>query len=94
MTWIIELFFGPTVPENPNYEIIQDVTSLFPWWYPPFVMACMVLFLTLLWAAHRKKFGDNFPGQQHCDRSAGRLIPMTPDPNRGREPNRGLWIKS
>jgi len=31
-----------------------------------------------------KKIGDNFPGQQHCDRSAGRLIAMTPDPNRGR----------
>ncbi len=62
MTWIIEFLFGPTVPENPNYEIIQDVTSFFPWWYPHFVMACMVLFLILLWAARRKKSTPVSPG--------------------------------
>ena len=62
MTWIIEFLFGPTVPENPNYEVIQDVTSLFPWWYPHFVMACMVLFLILLWAARRKKSTPVSPG--------------------------------
>ena len=55
MTWIIEFLFGPTVPENPNYEVIQDVTSLFPWWYPHLVMTCLLLFLILLWAAHHKK---------------------------------------
>jgi len=62
LTWIIEFLFGPTVPENPNYEIIQDVTSLFPWWYPHLVMACMVLFLILLWAARRKKSAPVSPG--------------------------------
>lgn len=55
MTWIIEFIFGPTVPENPNIEVIQDVTNLFPWWYPHSVMACMFLFLILLWAARQKK---------------------------------------
>jgi len=50
------------VPANPNYEVIQDVTSLFPWWYPHFVMACMVLFLILLWAARRKKSAPVSPG--------------------------------
>ena len=55
MTWIIEFIFGPTVPENPNYEVIQDVTNLIPWWYPHFVMGCMMLFLILLWAGYQKK---------------------------------------
>jgi hypothetical protein len=40
-----------------------------------------------------KKIDTGFPGQQHCDRSAEKLALMTPDPNRGRGPYRGLWIK-
>jgi hypothetical protein len=75
LTWIIELFFGPTVPENPNYEIIQDVTSLFPWWYPHFVMACMVLFLTLLWAAHRKNSATISPGNSIAIEAPGDSSP-------------------
>ncbi len=62
MTWIIEFLFGPTAPENPNFEVIQDVTSLFPWWYPHFVMTCMLLFLILLWAAHLKKSATGSSG--------------------------------
>ena len=62
MTWILEFLFGLAVPENPNFEVIQDVTSLFPWWYPHVVMACLVLFLILLWAAHRNKSATVFPG--------------------------------
>jgi hypothetical protein len=50
------------VPDNPNYEVIQDVTSLFPWWYPHVVMACMLLFLILLWAARQKKSATVPPG--------------------------------
>ncbi len=62
MTWIIEFLLGPTVPENPNYEVIQDITSLIPWWYPNFVAGCMVLFLVLLWAGYHKKSGKINPG--------------------------------
>lgn len=63
MTWILEFLFGPAVPENPNYEVIQDVTNLVPWWYPHFVVGCMLLFMILLFAMHRRK--------------AARIIPVT-----------------
>ena len=55
MKWILEFIFGPAVPENINYEVIQDITSLIPWWYPHFVAGCMALFLVLLWAGYHKK---------------------------------------
>ncbi len=61
MTWILEFLFGPAVPENPNYEVIRDVTNLVPWWYPHFVMGCMVLFLILLFAMHRRKTAGMIP---------------------------------
>ena len=55
MTWILEILFGPPVPENPNFEVILDITSLIPWWYPHFVMGCMLLFVILLWAGYHRK---------------------------------------
>ena len=61
MTWILEFFFGPAVPENPNFEVIQDVTSLVPWWYPHLVVGCMILFLILLFAGHRRKSARTVP---------------------------------
>ncbi len=61
MKWILEFIFGATVPENPNYEVIQDITSLIPWWYPHFVTGCMILFLVLLWARHQKKAAGILP---------------------------------
>ncbi len=61
MTWILEFLFGPAIPENPNFEVIQDVTSLIPWWYPHFVMGCMLLLLALLFARHRKKTAPIVP---------------------------------
>ena len=61
MTWILEFFFGPAVPENPNFEVIQDIASLVPWWYPQLVMGCMLLFLILLWAGHRRKTARTIP---------------------------------
>ncbi len=57
MAWLLEQLFGPSVPENPYYEIIQDITVLVPWWYPHFVVGCTLLFLILLWAGHRSHTG-------------------------------------
>ncbi len=54
MTWILEFLFGPAVPENPNFEVIQDVANLVPWWYPHFVVGCMLLLLALLFARRHK----------------------------------------
>ncbi len=53
MAWLLEQLFGPSVPENPYYEIIQDITGLVPWWYPHFVVGCTLLFVILLWAGYR-----------------------------------------
>ena len=61
MTWLLEFIFGPAVPENPNYDVIQDITSLVPWWYSHFVAGCMALFLILLWAGHRRKTARMIP---------------------------------
>ena len=61
MTWILEFLFGPTVPENPNYEVIQDVTNLVPWWYPHLVVGCMLLFMILLFVGHRRKTARIIP---------------------------------
>ncbi len=41
------------MPENPYYEIIQDIMGLVPWWYPHFVVGCTLLFVILLWAGYR-----------------------------------------
>ena len=27
INWVLEQLFGPNVPENPNYEIIQDFST-------------------------------------------------------------------
>ncbi len=61
MTWLLEFIFGPAVPENPSYEIIQDIASLVPWWYLHFVAGCMALFLIFLWAGHRRKKARMIP---------------------------------
>ncbi len=55
MTWLLEFIFGPAVPENPNYVVIQDIASLVPWWYSHVVAWGTALFLILLWAGHRRK---------------------------------------
>ena len=52
MAWVLEKIFGPSVPENPYYDIIQDISNLVPWWYPHFIAGCALLFLILLWAGH------------------------------------------
>lgn len=57
MPWVLEQLFGPNVPENPNYEIIQDISSLVPWWYPHIIAGCTILFLILLWANKRRRTG-------------------------------------
>ncbi len=57
MAWVLEQLFGPNVPENPHYEIIQDISSLAPWWYPHFIAGCTLLFLILLWANNRRHKG-------------------------------------
>ena len=61
MAWILEFLFGPALPENPNFEVIQDVTSLVPWWYPHLVVGCMILFLILLFAGHRRQTARTIP---------------------------------
>ncbi len=61
MTWLLEFIFGPAVQENRNYDVIQDIASLVPWWYPHFVAGCMALFLILLWAGHRRKTARMIP---------------------------------
>lgn len=55
MTSILEFIFGPAVPDNPNYEVIQDIASLIPWWYPHLIAGCMLLLLTLLWVGYCRK---------------------------------------
>ena len=72
MNWILEFIFGATVPENPNYEVIQDITSLIPWWYPHFVMGCMILFLALLWARHHRKAAGMLPATETRSKRRGR----------------------
>ncbi len=54
---VLEQLIGPNVPENPNYEIIQDISSLVPWWYPHIIVGCTILFLILLWANKRRRSG-------------------------------------
>ncbi len=65
MSWVLEQLFGPNVPENPNYEIIQDIPSLVPWWFPHIIAGCTILFLILLWANKRRRMG----GQRSSDES-------------------------
>ncbi len=57
MAWVLEQLFGPSVPENPYYEILQDITGLVPWWYPHFIAGCTLLFVILLWAGYRRHAG-------------------------------------
>jgi Flp pilus assembly pilin Flp len=57
VNWVLEQLFGPNVPENPNYEIIQDISSLVPWWFPHTIAGCAFLFLILLWANNRRGMG-------------------------------------
>ena len=54
MNWIFEKLFGPSVPENPYYEVIQDISNLVPWWYLPLIAGCTILFVILLWANRRR----------------------------------------
>ena len=54
MPWVLEPLFGPSVPENPNYEIIQNISNLVLWWYPYIIAGCTILFLILLWAKKRR----------------------------------------
>ena len=68
MPWVLEQFFGPNVPENPNYEIIQDISSLVLWWYPYVIAGCTILLLILLWAKKRRRRRTNFflqPGRRN-----------------------------
>ncbi len=57
MAWLLEQLFGPSVPENPYYEFLQDITNLVPWWYPHIIVGCTLLFLILLWASYRSHTG-------------------------------------
>ena len=61
MTRLLEFIFGPAVPEDPNYMVIQDIASLVPWWYLHFVAGCVALFLILLWVGHRRKTARMIP---------------------------------
>ncbi len=55
MVWVLEQIFGANVVENPYYEIMQDIASLVPWWYPHFIAGCTLLFLILLWDSRRRR---------------------------------------
>jgi hypothetical protein len=67
MPWVLEQLFGPGVPENPNYDIIQDISSLVPWWYPHIIAGCTILFLTLLWANKRRRTGGRHSSGEPLD---------------------------
>ena len=54
MAWLLELVFGPSIPENPHYEVIRDITRIIPWWYLHAVAACALLFVLLLWTRYRR----------------------------------------
>ncbi len=77
MTWLLEFIFGPAVPEDPNYVVIQDIASLVPWWYSHFVAGCMALFLILLWAGHRRKMTRMIPATAMRSKHRG----TRPDPH-------------
>ena len=67
MTWILEILFGPNVPENPYYEIIQDISNLIPWWYPHIIAGCTLLLLILLWANNRRSKGGQHTSDEPLD---------------------------
>ena len=67
MAWVLEQFFGPSVPENPYHEIIQDISSLVPWWYPHFIAGGTLLFLILLWANNRRHTGGRHSSAEPQD---------------------------
>ncbi len=67
INWALEQLIGPNVPENPNYEIIQDIASLVPWWYPHIIVGCTILFLILLWANKRRRTGGQHSSGEPLD---------------------------
>ncbi len=67
INWVLEQLIGPNVPENPNYEIIQDISSLVPWWYPHIIVGCTILFLILLWANKRRRTGGQHSSGESQD---------------------------
>ncbi len=67
MAWLLEQLFGPSVPENPYYEIIQDISNLVPWWYPYFIAGCTLLFMILLWANNRRHSGGRHSSTEPQD---------------------------
>ncbi len=54
MAWLLELVFGSSIPENPNYEVIRDITRIIPWWSLHAVAACGLFFVLILWTRYRR----------------------------------------
>ena len=84
INWVLEQLIGPNVPENPNYEIIQDIASLVPWWYPHIIVGCTILFLILLWANKRRRMGgQRSSGESRDMEDQGfRFVGRSTDPGR------------
>ena len=87
MAWVLEQFFGPSVPENPYHEIIQDISNLVPWWYPHFIAGCTLLLLILLWANNRRRTGGQHTSDAPLDMENldGRTSGWFTDPSRRNE---------
>ncbi len=93
MAWILEKLFGPNVPENPNYEAIQDISNLVPWWYPHIIVGCAVLLLILLWANKRRRTGGQHSSgeSQVVEDRSFRFVGSFTDPGRRNQSINSPW---